>query len=83
MSRLAISQYYRDLDQIIQYGGRRNESQIRFAFQRLLNEYCQPKDFLVVAELDYRTKRGNLIRLDGVVKDHWCQLKPKCLLTKD
>jgi predicted helicase len=69
MSRLAISQYYRDLDQIIQYGGRRNESQIRFAFQRLLNEYCQPKDFLVVAELDYRTKRGNLIRLDGVVKD--------------
>jgi predicted helicase len=69
MSRLAISQYYRELDQIIQYGGRRNESQIRFAFQRLLNEYCQPKDFLVVAELDYRTKRGNLIRLDGVVKD--------------
>ena len=69
MSRLAISQYYRDLDQIIQYGGRRNESQIRFAFQRLLNEYCQPKDFVVVAELDYRTKRGNLIRLDGVVKD--------------
>jgi predicted helicase len=69
MSRLAISQYYRELDQIIQYGGRRNESQIRFAFQRLLNEYCQPKDFVVIAELDYRTKRGNLIRLDGVVKD--------------
>ena len=40
MSYLAISQYYRDLEQIIQYGGRRNEQQIRFAFQRLLNEYC-------------------------------------------
>jgi len=66
MSYLAISQYYRDLEQIIQYGGRRNEQQIRFAFQRLLNEYCQAKDFLLVPELPYKDKR---IIPDGTVKD--------------
>ena len=66
MSYLAISQYYRDLEQIIQYGGRRNEQQIRFAFQRLLNEYCQAKDFLLVPELPYKDKK---IIPDGTVKD--------------
>ncbi len=66
MSRLAISQYYRDLDQIIQYGGSRNETSIRFAFQRLLNEYCQAKDFLLVPELPYKDKK---IIPDGTVKD--------------
>ena len=66
MSRLAISQYYRDLDQIIQYGGSRNEASIRFAFQSLLNEHCQAKDFLLVPELPYKDKK---IIPDGTVKD--------------
>jgi predicted helicase len=66
MSYLAISQYYRELDQVIQYGGSRNEASIRFAFQRLLNEYCQAKDFLLVPELPYKNKR---VIPDGTVKD--------------
>ena len=66
MSRLAISQYYRELDQIIQYGGSRNEASIRFAFQRLLNEYCQAKDFLLIPELPYKNRK---IIPDGTVKD--------------
>ena len=69
MSRLAISQYYRDLDRAIQYGGKRNEASIRYAFHKLLNEYCQPKHFELVAELQQTTKKGNVIRFDGVVRD--------------
>ncbi len=90
MSRLAISQYYRDLDRAIQYGGNKNESSIRLSFQQLLNIYCQPKNFLVVSELNHTTKKGNIIRFDGVVKDalrldwgYWEAKDPKDNLDKE
>lgn len=55
MSRLAINQYYSDVDRIIQYGGTKNEISIRMAFQNLLNEYCKTRDFVPIPKLDYRT----------------------------
>jgi len=36
MSLHLIQQYYTKVDRIIQYGGSRNESALRFAFQTLL-----------------------------------------------
>jgi hypothetical protein len=39
MSKLLISQYQREVEEIIRYGGSRNESSIRGAFQRLLGDY--------------------------------------------
>lgn len=69
MSRLLIHQYYSELDKLIQYGGSRKETSIRIAFQNLLNEYCKNRDFLLVPELDYRTKAGKSVYPDGTVKD--------------
>ncbi|HTL90276.1 MAG TPA: N-6 DNA methylase [Leptolyngbya sp.] len=69
MSKLLVSQYHAELDRIIQYGGSKKETSIRNAFERLLNEYCKPRDFLLIPELEYRTKQGKLVRPDGTVKD--------------
>jgi hypothetical protein len=69
MSRLLITQYQTEVEKIIQYGGSRKETSIRIAFQNLLNKYCKPKDFLLIPELDYKTKSGKTIRPDGTVKD--------------
>jgi predicted helicase len=69
MSKLLISQYYRELDQIIQRGGSLNENSIRPAFQNLLNNYLKPKNFTVVSELYSDSKLNKPIRLDGIIKD--------------
>ena len=69
MSQLLINQYYTEVERIIQYGGSRNESSIRFAFQKLLSEYCKSRDFVLVPELDYKTKTGKKVTPDGTVKD--------------
>ena len=69
MSRLLVSQYHKEVENIIQYGGTKKETAIRSAFQNLLNEYCKPKDYLLIPELDYKTKSGKTVRPDGTVKD--------------
>jgi len=69
MSRLAIQSYYQELSKIIQYGGSRKETALRGAFQKLLNEYCEAKNFLLIPELDYRTRFNTTVRPDGTVKD--------------
>ncbi|SKB14149.1 Adenine specific DNA methyltransferase [Planktothrix sp. PCC 11201] len=69
MSKLLIHQYYNTVDQIIQYGGSRKETSIRVAFQNLLNDYCRSKDFLLIPELEYKTKKGKPVYPDGTIKD--------------
>ena len=69
MSKLLISQYYNNVDQIIQYGGSRKETSIRVEFQNLLNNYCRSKDFLLIPELEYKTKKGKTVIPDGTIKD--------------
>ncbi|HYW19244.1 MAG TPA: type ISP restriction/modification enzyme [Nodularia sp. (in: cyanobacteria)] len=69
MSRLLISQYQAEVQKIIQFGGSRKETSIRVAFQNLLNEYCKPRDFLLIPELDYKLPNGKLVYPDGTVKD--------------
>ncbi|PSM45860.1 DNA methyltransferase [Chroococcidiopsis sp. CCALA 051] len=69
MSRLLISQYHAEVDKVIQYGGSRKETSIRVAFQNLLNEYCKPREFYLIPELDYKTRNGKLVYPDGTVKD--------------
>ncbi|MDB9540877.1 hypothetical protein, partial [Anabaenopsis arnoldii] len=68
MSRLLISQYQAEVAKIIQFGCSRKESSIRVAFQNLLNEYCQPRDFLLIPELDFKLPNGILVYPDGTVK---------------
>jgi len=69
MSKFLISQYQAEVEKIIHYGGSRKETSIRIAFQNLLNEYCKPREFQLVAEAEYRTKRGKLVYPDGTIKD--------------
>ncbi|MBO1059244.1 MAG: N-6 DNA methylase [Dolichospermum sp. JUN01] len=69
MSRLLVTQYQVEVEKIIQYGGSRKETSIRVAFQNLLNEYCKPRDFLLIPELDYRLPNGKLVYPDGTIKD--------------
>jgi hypothetical protein len=69
MSRLLIHQYYTEVDKIIQYGGSKKETSIRVAFGNLLNEYCKNRDFILIPELDYRTRSGKSVYPDGTVKD--------------
>jgi predicted helicase len=69
MSRLLVTQYQTEIQKIIQFGGSRNEKSIRRAFENLLNEYCKPRDFLVVAELAYKLPNGKVVYPDGIIKD--------------
>ncbi len=69
MSRINIERYYNEIDKIIQYGGSKKETAIRGAFQKLLNTYCEPKDFILITELDYKTPSGTTVLPDGTVKD--------------
>ncbi|MGB3636023.1 MAG: DNA methyltransferase, partial [Rivularia sp. (in: cyanobacteria)] len=69
MSVLLIRQYHAEVENIIVYGGSRKETSIRVAFQNLLNEYCKPREFRLIPELDYKTPQGKVVYPDGTVKD--------------
>ena len=69
MSIQLIQRYYTEIDKIIRYGGSRNESSLRKAFQDLLEQYARAKGLVLVAEIELETKRGTRIRPDGVLKD--------------
>lgn len=69
MSRINIERYYNEVDKIIQYGGSKKETAIRGAFQKLLNSYCESKDFILIPELDFKTPFGTTVHPDGTVKD--------------
>ncbi|WP_242032861.1 N-6 DNA methylase [Oscillatoria sp. FACHB-1406] len=69
MSRLRVTQYQAEVEKIIRYGGSKKETSIRNAFERLLNEYCAPRNYLLIPELDYKTKFNTTVFPDGTVKD--------------
>jgi len=69
MSELMIEQYYTRLEKIIQYGGSRNESALRSAFEILINGYCESKNLLLINELEIKTPSGTTVIPDGTIKD--------------
>ena len=69
MSDYAITLYYNDLENAIQYGGSTKETAIRFAFQKLLEKYAETKDLKLVPEISTKNKQGKLITPDGTLKD--------------
>jgi hypothetical protein len=48
MSIQLIQQYYNNVDKLIRYGGTRNETSLRKAFQELLDHYARSKNLLLV-----------------------------------
>jgi len=69
MSRQLINQYYAKLDRIIQFGGSRNETNIRSAFYTLLNEYANKKNLELITEIRIKGTKGNEVQPDGVLKN--------------
>lgn len=73
MSKQSINNYYNKISQYKRFGGTRNETSVRRAFANLLEEYCLPKNLLLVDEVSIEVKtHGNASqrkRPDGTVKD--------------
>jgi len=69
MSRQLLSQYQARLERLVQYGGSRNETSVRAAFQELLDRYAAAKNLVLVTELDYKTRSGTTVRPDGTLKN--------------
>ncbi len=69
MSIQLIQQYYSNVEKLIRYGGTRNESSLRKAFQELLDHYARSKNLLLVPEVGVTGKRGRTVYPDGTLKD--------------
>jgi hypothetical protein len=69
MSIQLIQQYYAKVEQIIRYGGSRNESSLRKPFQDLLEQYARAKNLVLVSEVERITAAGRRIVPDGTLKD--------------
>lgn len=69
MSVQLIQQYHAKVEKIIRYGGSRKESSVRKPFQDLLEAYARQRNLEMIAELDYRTRKGHTIYPDGTLKD--------------
>jgi len=69
MSLQLIQQYYTKVEKLIQYGGSKNETAIRSAFQTLMEQYCTDKNLLLVPELEYKTKYTTTVKPDATLKD--------------
>ena len=63
MSIYAIKQYHRELEDLKHYGGTTKETAIRFAFQKLLDEYGKPLNLRLVAEVSIKLKNGKIVTL--------------------
>ena len=66
MSKQSINNYYNKLSQYKRFGGTRNETSIRRAFANLLEEYCLPRNLILVDELQLKNSAK---RPDGTIKD--------------
>ena len=63
MSIQLIQQYHAKIEQMIRYGGSRNERTLRKPFQDLLERYARSKNLVLVPEVEYATKTGHRIEL--------------------
>lgn len=66
MSKQSINNYYNKISQYKRFGGTRNETSVRRAFANLLEEYCLPKNLILVDEVQLKNSAK---RPDGTVKD--------------
>ena len=69
MSLQLVRQYRARLERLVQYGGSRNETSVRAAFQDLLDRYAASKNLALVTELEYKTRLGTTVRPDGTLKN--------------
>ncbi|MFC1563815.1 type ISP restriction/modification enzyme [candidate division KSB1 bacterium] len=73
MSIHAINKYYAEVEEIVRFGGSRNEMAIRTAFYKLLDEYARQKDLRLIPELSVKSRFGKSVTPDGTLKDSYRQ----------
>ncbi len=66
MSIQSINNYYNKISQYKRFSGTRNETSVRRAFANLLEEYCLPKNLILVDEIQLKNSAK---RPDGTVKN--------------
>jgi predicted helicase len=66
MSKQSINNYYNKISQYKRFGGTRNENSLRRAFANLLEEYCLPRNLILV---DEALLKNSSKRPDGTIKD--------------
>jgi predicted helicase len=69
MSLYAIKTFHSDLERLKHFGGTSKETAIRFAFQKLLDEYAKSKDLLLIPEISLKGRNGKTVTPDGTLKD--------------
>ena len=69
MSTYAIKSFHTDLERLKHFGGTSKETAIRFAFQKLLDEYAKAKDLMLIPEVSIKNKAGKTVTPDGTLKD--------------
>ena len=69
MSTYAIKTFHSDLERLKHFGGTNKETAIRFAFQKLLDEYAKSKDLMLIPEISLKTRSGKTVTPDGTLKD--------------
>jgi len=67
LSQLFINQYFNRLSRLRQISGGDRETQVRAAFQRLLEDWGETKKLTFVAEYDFLGPARNTCRVDGVL----------------
>jgi predicted helicase len=69
MSVFAIKTFLKELEDLKHYGGTTKETAVRFAFQKLLDEYAKAKELRLIAEVSIKLKNGKTVTPDGTLKD--------------
>lgn len=69
MSTYAIKSFHNDLERLKHFGGTSKETAIRFAFQKLLDEYAKTKELMLIPEVSLKIKTGKIVTPDGTLKD--------------
>lgn len=69
MSTFTIKNFLKELEDLKHYGGTTKETAVRFAFQKLLDEYARAKELRLVAEVSIKLKNGRTVTPDGTLKD--------------
>ena len=69
MNKYSINQYQKEVENIIRFGGTKNETSIRNSFLNLLNEYAKQKGLMLIPELYIKGTNGKNVKPDGTLKD--------------
>jgi len=70
MSIQAINQYHNDVAKNKAFSGKNHEQTNKDYFKRLINHYAEKQHLWLASEISIKSKKGDLIRPDGIVKNN-------------